>query len=69
MSKDFVQLAGDVASGVGLLRQGSPDAMKAYGTEGHDGRHSWPWLSSSESPAAPVNSIPARCPPLGAHSR
>ncbi len=32
MSKDFVQLAGDVASGVGLLRQGSPDAMKAFGS-------------------------------------
>ncbi len=30
MSKDFGQLAGDVASGVGLLRQGSPDAMKAF---------------------------------------
>ncbi len=32
MSKDFVQLAGDVSSGVGLLRQGSPDAMKAFGS-------------------------------------
>ncbi len=31
MSNDFVQLAGDVASGVSLLRQGSPDAMKAFG--------------------------------------
>jgi hypothetical protein len=30
MSKDFVQLAGDVASGVGLLRQVSPEAMKAF---------------------------------------
>jgi hypothetical protein len=28
----------------------------------------WPWLSSSESPAAPVNSQPANCPPSGAHS-
>ncbi len=32
MSKDFVQLADDVSSGVGLLRQGSPDAMKAFGS-------------------------------------
>lgn len=32
MSKDFVQLAGDVTSGVGLLRQSSPDAMKAFGS-------------------------------------
>ncbi len=32
MSKDFMQLAGDVAPGVGLLRQGSPDAMKAFGS-------------------------------------
>ena len=30
MSKDFGQLAGDVATGVGLLRQGSLDAMKAF---------------------------------------
>jgi hypothetical protein len=28
----------------------------------------WPWLSSSESPAAPVNSQVAICPPSGAHS-
>jgi hypothetical protein len=26
------------------------------------------WLSSSESPAVLVNSNPAKCPPLGAHS-
>jgi AhpD family alkylhydroperoxidase len=32
MSKDFVQISGDVASGVALLRQGSPDAMKAFGS-------------------------------------
>ena len=27
----------------------------------------WPWLSSSERPAAPVNSQPANCPPSRAH--
>jgi AhpD family alkylhydroperoxidase len=32
MSKDFVQISGDVASGVALLRQASPDAMKAFGS-------------------------------------
>ena len=30
MSKDFVQIANDVISGVGMLRQGSPDTMKAF---------------------------------------
>ena len=30
MSKDFTQIANDVMMGVGLLRQGSPDAMKAF---------------------------------------
>jgi len=30
MSKDFVQIANDVISGVGMLRQGSPDAMKGF---------------------------------------
>jgi AhpD family alkylhydroperoxidase len=30
MSKDFVQIAGDVASGFSLLRQASPEAMKAF---------------------------------------
>lgn len=30
MGKDFVQAANDVMSGVGLLRQGTPDAMKAF---------------------------------------
>jgi AhpD family alkylhydroperoxidase len=30
MSKDFKQTAGDVISGVGLLHQSSPDAMKAF---------------------------------------
>jgi AhpD family alkylhydroperoxidase len=30
MSKDFVQIAHDVISGVGLIRQGAPDAMKAF---------------------------------------
>jgi AhpD family alkylhydroperoxidase len=30
MSKDFKQIAGDVITGVGLLYQGSPDAMKAF---------------------------------------
>ena len=32
MSKDFVQISGDVVSGVGLLRQASPEAMKAFGS-------------------------------------
>jgi AhpD family alkylhydroperoxidase len=30
MSKDFVQIANDVITGAGMLRQGSPDAMKAF---------------------------------------
>ncbi len=30
MSKDFVQAANDVMSGVGLLRQGTPEAIKAF---------------------------------------
>ena len=30
MSKDFVQTANDVVSGVALLRQGTPEAMKAF---------------------------------------
>ncbi len=30
MSKDFVQIANDVITGVGLLRQGSPEAMRAF---------------------------------------
>ena len=30
MSKDFVQIANDVMTGVGALRQGAPDAMKAF---------------------------------------
>ena len=30
MSKDFAQIANDVITGVGMLRQGSPDAMKAF---------------------------------------
>lgn len=34
MSKDFKQIADDVTKGMGLLlaREGSPDAMKAFGT-------------------------------------
>ncbi|WP_119421849.1 carboxymuconolactone decarboxylase family protein [Desertibaculum subflavum] len=31
MSKDFAQIANDVAAGVGLIRQGTPDATKAFG--------------------------------------
>src|ERR1019366_9057133 len=31
MSKDFAQIANDVVTGVGLLRQGAPDTMKAFG--------------------------------------
>ena len=30
MSKDYAQIANDVIAGVGLVRQGSPDAMKAF---------------------------------------
>jgi AhpD family alkylhydroperoxidase len=31
MGKDFAQIANDVMTGVGLLRQGAPDTMKAFG--------------------------------------
>ncbi len=31
MSKDFVQIANDVMSGIGLLQQGEPGTMKAFG--------------------------------------
>jgi len=31
MSKDFEQIANDVMAGIGLLRQGSPDTIKAFG--------------------------------------
>lgn len=30
MSKDFVQIANDVITGIGMMRQGSPDTMKAF---------------------------------------
>ena len=30
MSKDFVEIANDVMSGIGALRQGTPEAMKAF---------------------------------------
>jgi AhpD family alkylhydroperoxidase len=30
MSKDFAQIANDVMTGVGLLRQGAPDTIKAF---------------------------------------
>jgi AhpD family alkylhydroperoxidase len=30
VSKDFVQIANDVMTGVGLLRQGAPEAMKGF---------------------------------------
>src|SRR5665647_170213 len=30
MSKDFAAISNDVIIGVGMLRQGSPDAMKAF---------------------------------------
>ena len=30
MSKDFIGIANDVVSGVGMLRQVAPDAMKAF---------------------------------------
>ena len=31
MVKDYVEIANAVTSGVGLLRQGAPEAMKAFG--------------------------------------
>jgi AhpD family alkylhydroperoxidase len=31
MSKDFAQIANDVITGVGMIRQGAPDTMKAFG--------------------------------------
>lgn len=31
MSKDFSQIANDVMTGVGMLRQAAPEAMKAFG--------------------------------------
>ncbi len=31
MTTDFKQIANDVATGVGLIREGSPDAMRAFG--------------------------------------
>jgi len=30
MSKDYVQIANDVMTGIGALRQGAPDAIKAF---------------------------------------
>lgn len=30
MSKDFVQIANDVITGAGILRQGSPEPMRAF---------------------------------------
>ena len=30
MTKDFIEAANDVMIGIGLLRQGAPDAMKAF---------------------------------------
>ncbi len=32
VDKDFAQTANDVIAGVGLIRQGAPDAMKAFGS-------------------------------------
>jgi len=31
MSKDFVEIAHDVIAGIGLLQQGAPNTMKAFG--------------------------------------
>jgi AhpD family alkylhydroperoxidase len=31
MTKDFVQIADDVINGIGVLRQGTPDPLKAFG--------------------------------------
>ena len=31
MSKDFLEIAHDVTAGVGLLQQGAPNTMKAFG--------------------------------------
>lgn len=33
MNKDFVRIANDVMTGVGMLRQGSPDTMKAFAAD------------------------------------
>lgn len=30
MSKDFAQIADDVVAGIGMIRQGAPDSMKAF---------------------------------------
>ncbi len=32
MSKDFALIADDVVAGIGALRQGAPEAMKAFGS-------------------------------------
>ncbi len=32
MSKDYAQIANDVVTGIGLLRQGAPDTVKAFGS-------------------------------------
>jgi AhpD family alkylhydroperoxidase len=32
MSKDYAQIANDVVTGVGLLRQGAPDTARAFGS-------------------------------------
>ena len=32
MGKDYAQIANDVVTGVGLLRQGAPDTVKAFGS-------------------------------------
>jgi AhpD family alkylhydroperoxidase len=31
MARNFTQLADEVVSGIGLIREGAPDAMKAFG--------------------------------------
>ena len=32
MGKDYAQIANDVVTGVGLMRQGAPDTVKAFGS-------------------------------------
>ena len=48
MSKDFVQIADDVISGVKLLREGAPEPMKGFGALA---------MAATASKAACVSSI------------
>ena len=57
-------LGGQYGGAITYVAEHVSDERRGYYT----GCGAWPWLSSSESPAAPVNSQPANCPPSGAHS-